>query len=130
MRRLRDRVGPNRLCDARRRPVDHLGARLGRHVARAEPRAAGREHQRRVLGELDDRIGDRFTVVGNDAPLELIAFGGEQPGEEIAALIIALASCDAVGDGQNRGLQADAFVFSTSRTPVISSCLSTALAMS
>ena len=47
VRRLRDRVRPERLGDPRRLALEHGARRLGRHVARREPRAAGRQHERR-----------------------------------------------------------------------------------
>ena len=49
VRRPRQRVGADRLGDAGRLAVDHGAGRLGRHVARREPRAARREHELRAL---------------------------------------------------------------------------------
>ena len=128
MRRLRARVGPQCLGDPGRRALEHLGRRLRRDVARAKARAAGRQHERYLLGELGDRVGDRVPVVGHDPPLELVALSGEQVGEQVAALVLARPLGDAVRHRDDRGLHS--FTFSSSRISPISIAGSTPLAMS
>jgi hypothetical protein len=62
--------------------------------------------------------------------LDVVLLTLEQLDEQPAALIVPLASRDAVGDGDDCGLQAGSFVFSTSVTPVTDISLSIAFAMS
>ena len=50
---------PQLLGDARGLALDHVAGRLGRHVARGETRAAGRDDEPRRGGGLADRRGDR-----------------------------------------------------------------------
>ena len=71
---------------------------------------------------------DLVDVVGDDAPLDLVSVDGEQGREEVAALVLARARGDPVGDGQDGGLHC--FVFSTSLTSAITIALSIAFAMS
>ena len=131
MRRLRDRVRAHRLGDSGRDAVEHVRRRLGRHVARAEPRAAGREHDLRRGRQLTNRLGDRGALVGNDAALHLVAFLGEQLREDVSAPVLALAGRDAVRDGQDRSPQeTTSFVFSSRRTSSTTISLSIAFAMS
>jgi hypothetical protein len=56
-------------------------------VARAEPRASRCQHQFRLLGKLHDRIRNRLSVVGNDAPLDLVALGPKQLDQQVAACV-------------------------------------------
>ena len=128
MRRLGERVGADGLGDPRRFALEHLQRRLGSHVARREARPPGRQHERGLLRELDDRVGDRVPVVGHDAPLDLVALGPEQAGEQVAALVLARPLRDAVRDRHDRGLHS--FTFSSSLTSPISIPESTPLAMS
>ena len=131
VRRLRDRVRPQRLRDPRRLAVEHVARRLGRDVARREPRAAGREDERAPSRELADRRGDLIALVGNDPPLDVVAVGAQQLLERVAASVLARPGDDPVRDGQHRGLQATgSFVFSTSTTSTMRIPLSTAFAMS
>src|SRR5436190_4096466 len=130
VRRLRDRICANRLRDPRRRPLKHLGGRLGRHVAGAETGAAGRQDQNGLFRELHDRVGDGLAVVGDDAPLDLVTLSAEQLRQDVAAAVLPLAGRDTVGDGQDGGLHTASFVFSSKRTSLISISLSIAFAMS
>ena len=77
VRRLRDRVRPQRLRDARGLALEHVARRLRRHVPRREPGAAGREHEPRRAGELPDRRRDLVALVGNDAPLDVVALAAQ-----------------------------------------------------
>jgi hypothetical protein len=130
VRRLRDRICANRLGDPRRRPFQHLDRRLRRHVAGAKTGAAGREDENGVLRELHDRVGDPLAVVGDGASLDLVAVFGEQLDQDVAAAVFAFAGGDTIGNGQNGGLQAGSFVFSSKRMSLISISLSIAFAMS
>ena len=132
MRRLRDRVRPERLRDARGLPLEHVARGLGRHVPRREPGAAGREHEpRRRRASSRIARGDLVALVGNDAPLDLEPSPREQLLEGVAAPVLPRPGHDAVRDRQHRGLQMTrSFVFSTRTTSTIRISLSTALAMS
>src|SRR5207245_2608472 len=130
VRRLRDRVGPDRLRKPGRTPVEHLNGRLGCHVTWREPGAARRDDERRLVRELGDRIGDGVPLVWHDPTLDLVAVLGQQAGQDLAALVLAHAGGDAVRDGEHRRLHADSFVFSSSRTSPTTISLSIAFAMS
>ena len=125
-----ERVGADRLRDPGRLAVDHRARRLGRDVPRRHAGAAGGEHERRGPGELDDRLGDLPRLVGNDPALDLVAVGGEQLREQVAARVLPRAGDDAVGDRQHGRLHASSFVFSTSVTSAMTISLSIAFAMS
>ena len=88
------------------------------------------EHERGRLGELGDRRRDLARLVRHDSALDLVAVGGEQHREQVAALVLARARDDAVGDRQNGRLHASTFVFSTSVTSAMTISLSIAFAMS
>jgi hypothetical protein len=131
MRRLRERVGADRLRDARRHALEHVAGRFGRHVAGGEAGAARGQDDRRLFGQLGDRLGDGVAVVGNDPALDLVALGREQPCEHIAALVLTRSLGNAVRDRQHgRPHSTGSFVFSTSRTSESSIEESIALAMS
>src|SRR5262245_55950016 len=130
MRSLVDRVGADRLCDPRDHPLEDTRRRLGRHVARADTRAAGGQYEPRLVRQLLDRLRDRSPLVRNDAAHDLETFGDEQLLEQVAARVLASAHVDAVGDRQHGGLHTASLVFSTSRTSESSMPESTALAMS
>ena len=73
VRRLRDRVGAERLGDPRRLALEHGARRLGRDVARGETGAAGRQHDcgasRRARGSPPRSL----ALVGNHAALDVVA---------------------------------------------------------
>src|SRR4029450_1924620 len=73
VRRLRDRVGAQRLGDPGSVALDHLARRLGRDVAWPQAGATCGEDEPGLFGQLRERVGDRVRVVGNDAPLDLVA---------------------------------------------------------
>ena len=102
----------------------------GRDVAGRDAGPAGREDQRRGLRELDDRRRDLARLVGNDPALDVVAVGGEQLGEQVAARVLARAGDDAVGDREHGRLHTSSFVFSTSVTSAMTISLSIAFAMS
>ena len=128
MRGLRQRVGPQRFGDPGRLPLEHLEGRLRGDVTRTESRPAGGQDERGLLRELGDRLCDRVAFVGHDAPLDLVALLAEQPGEQVAALVLARPLGDAVGDGDDCCLHS--FTFSSRRTSPISIPESTPFAMS
>jgi len=130
VRGLRDRVGPQRLRDPRRLPVEDVAGRLGRDVARGEARAPGREDDAGGRREGAQRVGDPLPLVRDDAPLDLEAVGLQQLRERVAAPVLRLAARDAVRDGEDAGLQTASFVFSTSAISPITIALSIAFAMS
>ena len=72
-------VRPHGLGDPRRAALDDLGGRLRRHIARTEPGAPGREHERARLGQLAKSRGDLVAVVGNRPALDLPPVLGESP---------------------------------------------------
>ena len=127
VRRLGDRIGAEGLRDPGSLALQHGARRLGRHVARCEPRAAGREHELGGRGELLDRRGDLVGLVGHDAPLDLVAVSAQELVEQVAARILRRAARDAVRHRQDGGLHS--FLFSTSSTVNVIS-LSIAFAMS
>ncbi len=128
MRGLRDRVGADRLGDSGRVSLEHVARGLGRDVPRGDSGSSGREHDDRLLGQLDDRIGDRVPLVGDDAPLDLVALSREQLGEQVAALVLARPLGGTVRDGDDG--RSHSFTFSSKRTSPISIPESTAFAMS
>ena len=67
-------------------------------------------------------------IVCDDAALDLVPVDRQQRREEVAALVLARARYDTVGDRQDGGLHS--FVFSTSLTSAITIDLSIAFAMS
>ncbi len=125
---LRDRIGANRLGDPRRGALEHLRRRLRSDVAGPEAGAARRQHERRLLRELGDRLGDRVAVVGHDPALDLVALAQQQLGEQIAALVLPGPLRDTVRDREHGGLHC--LVFSNRRTSAISIPESSAFAMS
>ena len=130
VRRLRDRVGADRLHDPRRLAVDDGERRLGSDVARGEPGAARREDDAHGGRELAQRGRDLVALVRYDAPLDVVPLAAQQLDEQIAAAVLARSVGDAVRDGQHRRLQTVSFVFSTSTTSAIRIPLSIAFAMS
>ena len=132
VRRLRDRVGTDRLGDPRRGALEHGYRCLGRDVAETEAGSAGREDEvRPVVGEAGNGVGDRVALVGNHPPDDVVAVAGEELHEQVAAPVLPLALGDAVGDGEDGGSHSTgAFVFSTSCTSPTTMSLSIALAMS
>ena len=97
MRSLRDRVGADRLGNARSGALEHRRSRLGRHVTRPDAGAAGQNHPA-LARELLDRLGNRSPLVGNDSPDDLEPLAGEQLLERVTALVLARAHVHAVGD--------------------------------
>jgi hypothetical protein len=83
-----------------------------------------------ALCELADRRGDLRALVRDDSMLHLVLLGLEQLDEQRAALVLAFAGGDSVGDGDDRGFHAGSFVFSTRTTSVTDISESIALAMS
>src|SRR5204862_140456 len=74
---------------------------------------------------------DLLSLVGHDAPLDVVAVPAQQLLERVAALVLPRPGDDTVRDGEHRGLQPTfSFVFSTSATSTIRMPLSTAFAMS
>jgi hypothetical protein len=61
---------------------------------------------------------------------DVVAVSFEQLDEQAAALVVALARGDAVGDGEDGRSQTGSFVFSTSATSRMTISLSIAFAMS
>jgi hypothetical protein len=131
VRRLRDRVGADRLRDSGRLAVEEAGRGLRRDVAGTEPRPARRQDDPSLDGQLSQRCGDRIALVRDDPALDLVPVCCQQLGEDPAARVLALAGRDAVRDGEDRRLQESAsFVFSSRRTSSMTISRSTALAMS
>ena len=131
MRSLDDRVGANRLGDPGHGALEHLGRRFRRDVTRREAGAAGGQHDRGLLRELRNRLGDRVAVVGHDAAFDLVALRGEQPAQQVAAFVLAGSFSDPVGDREHGGPHGSgSFVFSSKRTPASSIVESIAFAMS
>jgi hypothetical protein len=82
-------------------------------------------------GKLAHGLGDRGTLVRDDAALDLVALLREQLLEDVAAPVLALPGGDTVRDGQDGGLQeTTSFVFSSRRTSSTTISLSIAFAMS
>jgi hypothetical protein len=106
MRRLRDRVGADRLSDPGREPLQHRRRSLWSDVARAKPRAACRQDEPRLAGELLDRFGNCVTLVGDNSAHDVEALAAQQLVEQVAARVLAFAHVDAVGDRQHRSLHA------------------------
>ena len=77
-----------------------------------------------------DRRRDLGGLVGHDSALDLVAVGGEQLLEHVAALVLARARDDTVRNRQNGRLHASTLVFSTSVTSAMTISLSIAFAMS
>ena len=130
MRCLRNRVGAQRLGDARRLAVEHLACRLGGDVTWRQAGAAGGQDEARRRGKRAQRSRDLLAFVGNDPPLDLVTVSDEKLREEVAALVLRLPARDAVGDGEDGRLQTASLVFSTSCTSPITIALSIAFAMS
>src|SRR5207248_6551032 len=101
-----------------------------RHIPWRNTRSPRGQDDAGLGGQLGDRVRDLFMLVGNDAPLDLVALACEELGEQIAAPVVAHAVRDAVRDCEHGGLHAGSFVFSTRWTSSIRIALSTALAMS
>jgi hypothetical protein len=131
MRSAGERVGPDCLGDARRFALHDCAGRLRRHVTRGESGTASREHHGRPgVGEPADRFRDDVGVVRDDAPLDREALAAKQLLEDVAARVLAHACADAVRDGEDGGVHAGSFVFSTSSICSIVIALSIAFAMS
>ena len=130
MRRLRNRIGADRLGDAGCLPVEDAGRGLGGHVTGAETGAAGRQDDVGLVGQLLDRARDLVAVVGHDAAHHFEPLRLQELLEQVAAPVLARALGDAVGDGQNSSIHAGSLVFSSSLTSSTTICLSIALAMS
>ena len=102
MRRLRDRVRPQRLGDPGRLALQHGSRRLRRDVARREPGAAGRQHDVGGRCELRDRRCDlrpprrgRRGARRHSRPLRAARRAGRRSCRRHQA------ARDAVGDGQH-----------------------------
>ncbi len=132
MRRAGDRVGADRLGDAGRGALEDGCGGLRRDVPGAEAGAAGRQDEARaVVDEVGDGGGDHLALVGHCAAGDVVAVGGEQLFEDVAASVLALALGDAVGDGEDGRRHArGSFVFSSRDTSPMTMSLSIALAMS
>ena len=72
---------------------------------------------------VSDRVSRGEAADGSGDTLEQLL-------EQRAARVLRLTAGDAVGDGEDGGLQTDSFVFSTSRTSATTIPLSIAFAMS
>jgi hypothetical protein len=70
------------------------------------------------------------VFVRDDAVRDVVAVALEQLDQQAAALVVALACGDAVGDGEDGRPQTGSFVFATSATSRITISLSIAFAMS
>src|SRR5581483_7557159 len=127
VRRPRDRVGTDRLRDARRLTVEHRPRRFRRHVARRHAGAARGDDDVCGARKLAERRGDLRRLVRDDAPLDVVPVAAQELVEHVAARVGHTALRDAVGDGEDRG--SHSFTFSTSST-LNDIPLSTAFAMS
>ena len=84
----------------------------------------------RAVGELDDRGRDLAGLVGHDAALDLVAVGGEQLLERVAARS-SRVPCETPSETvSTAAFTPSTFVFSTSVTSAIIISLSIAFAMS
>ena len=86
----------------------------------AKPGAAGRQHDRRLAGELLDRAGDRVALVRHDPADDLEPLGLEQLLRGQSPLRSSLVPRGhAVRDGQDSRVHTGSFVFSTRCTSSI-----------
>ena len=92
-----------------------------------------------LVGEIANRRFDVLALVGHDPAHHLVTLRREQLLERVAALVLALAGRDAVGNGEHRGFTAlpaggsvepTPPVFSSNFTSSMTISLSTAFAMS
>ena len=75
VRRLRDRVGADRLRDPGGLALEHRACRLGCDVASGEPGPAGGEDERRLARKLHDRRRDLLSLVGYQAAIDFVTIG-------------------------------------------------------
>jgi hypothetical protein len=127
VRRLRDRVRAQRFRDTGGFALDDVARRLGRDVARRDPRASRRQDELRLGGERPERSRDLLALVRDRAPYDVEPVRLEQLLEQVAAPVVARSGDRRVGNRQDGRPQ---FVFSSSRTSPITISLSIALAMS
>ena len=130
VRRLRDRVGADRLGDPRRRTIEHLHRRLRGDVARTEARSARGEHDLGVVRQGNDRVGDRVALVRHDPPLDLEPLDGRSSSRRSPLVSSRVPSETPSETVSTAALTPCSFVFSTSRTPSTTISLSIAFAMS
>ena len=118
-RRLREPGGTHHLGETGRLPIDHRARRLRRHVARAEPRPAGRHDERVGPGELSEDRFDPSTIVGDHCPAAHVEPGlAKDPLGDIPGLVGARAVADAVRDrehGCDRSIDHEHILASVSR---------------
>ena len=105
-----ERPGADRLGDARDHPLAGRARGLGGAVARAQPRAARREHQVRGPGGVADRLQQRrqaVAVIGDDLALHHLRPGLlDRAGQPGPRAVLALAAGGAVrhrDDGHAEG---------------------------
>src|SRR4249919_875386 len=131
MRSPRERVRANRLREPRRLAIDHRPRRLGRDVARSESRASRCQYeQHSVVHELAHGTGDEWSVVRDDTPDDVEALVLEEPLEDVAARVVALAGAHSVGHREHGSRHMGSLLFDSRRTPSTTISLSTAFAMS
>jgi hypothetical protein len=121
-------VRPHGLGDPRRVALEDPCSRLRRHVARAEPGAPGRQHERARPGQVAKSRSNFLAVVWNRPAVDLPTVPDESLGEQVPARVLAIPRGDAVGDGEHG--RSHPFVFSRSLTSSIVISRSTAFAMS
>ena len=130
VRRTAERVRAYRLGNALRLAIEHASGRLGRDVARCEPRPARGQHESRSRCELAQRLLDLSVVVRDDATSHVESLVGEQLRQRVAARILASPVVHAVRDRQHCGIHDGSFVFSARCTPSTDIPESIAFAMS
>src|SRR3954453_14584320 len=82
-----ERVRAQRLRDPGRLPVENVLRRFRGDVARGETRAARRQDEPRLRGELANRVSDERTLVRHHAADDLVAVPAEHLREKVSASV-------------------------------------------